>query len=59
MRDHGDTARIELDDHDLHRALEARHRIVELCRGAGYAFAALDLEGFRSGKMQRTAGGAA
>jgi len=55
VRDHGDTARIEVDDHDLARALHARHDIVGLCRAAGYAFAALDLEGFRSGKMQRTA----
>lgn len=55
VRDHGDTARIEVDEAHLGLALEHRHEIVQLCRDAGYDFAALDLEGFRSGKMQRTA----
>jgi len=50
-RDHETVARIEVSPNELPRTLEQRGRIIELARGAGYAYAALDLQGFRSGAM--------
>jgi pyridinium-3,5-biscarboxylic acid mononucleotide sulfurtransferase len=56
VREHGDCARIEVEDPaDLLRlaADPLRGRCVEALRGAGYAFVSLDLEGFASGRMNR------
>lgn len=51
VRHHEAVARVELPVEDLPRALEpaTRRAIVEGLRAAGYAYVALDLEGFRSG----------
>jgi len=51
VRHHGDVARVELPVDDLPRALhpEVRAALVAGLKAAGYAFVALDLEGFRSG----------
>ena len=49
VRHHGDIARIEVDSADLSRVLELREEIVAGVRKAGFAFCALDLEGYRPG----------
>lgn len=51
VRHHESVARVEIPVEDLPRALEPQTRaaIVRGLRAAGYAFVALDLEGFRSG----------
>ena len=55
VRHHGDTARIELREEDIIRMLDPgiRTAVTERLRSLGYAFVSLDLEGFRSGKMNR------
>ena len=51
VRHEGRTARVEVPAADLARAMEpaTREAIVAGVKAAGYAFVALDLEGFRSG----------
>lgn len=51
VRHHDSVARIELPRDDFARAVEAADEIHEAVREAGYAYAALDLLGFRSGSM--------
>jgi uncharacterized protein len=53
VRHHGDTARIELREEDIIRMLDPgiRTAVTERLRSLGYTFVSLDLEGFRSGKM--------
>ncbi len=53
VRYHGDVARLELDDDGSRRIQDpdVRVRVVQAIRGAGFRFAALDLEGFRSGSL--------
>lgn len=60
VRHHGDVARIEVPTDDLPRMLDpwCRARVVALVRDSGYRFAALDLEGFRSGSLNRGVPGA-
>ena len=53
VRHYGDLARIELDSSELYRALERREAIVTAVREVGYAYVTLDLEGFRSGNLNR------
>ena len=53
VRDHGDLARIEVRAEDL-GALVARARdVVERLRGLGWSYVTLDLEGYRTGSMNR------
>lgn len=54
VRHHDTVARIEVDPGDLERVLRYRQTILERFREAGYAYVALDLEGYRSGKMNDT-----
>jgi len=54
VRHHGDVARIEVDPVEMERALRLRERVVAGVRGAGYAFVALDLEGYATGSLNRT-----
>jgi uncharacterized protein len=54
VRHHGEVARVELEESDLPRALEVRERIVAGVREAGFDFVALDLEGYRTGALNRT-----
>jgi uncharacterized protein len=51
VRHHDAVARVELPAEDLARAMEpaTRRALVDGIKAAGYAFVALDLEGFRSG----------
>jgi uncharacterized protein len=58
VRHYGDLARIELDGAELARAIECREAIVAAVRDAGYAYVTLDLEGFRSGNLNRSLGAA-
>lgn len=53
VRHHGVVARIEVPAEDLVRLLDpgARCQVVSELRRLGYAYVALDLEGFRSGSM--------
>ena len=53
VRHYGDTARIEVDVEDLARVVAAREAIVAGVRAAGYRYVTLDLEGFRSGNLNR------
>jgi uncharacterized protein len=62
VRHHGSTARIELPRAEMARVLAdgLTEEIVRRVRAAGFAFVALDLEGLRSGSLNRllpTAGG--
>jgi uncharacterized protein len=56
VRHDGDVARIEVPDDDIARAVAARADIVAAVAATGYAFVTLDLEGFRSGKLNRVLG---
>ena len=56
VRHHGRVALVEVPEAELAPALAARAGIVAACREAGYDFAALDLEGLRSGKLNRVLG---
>jgi uncharacterized protein len=56
VRHHGDAALIEVPEARLDDALEAREAIVAAVRRAGYSFCALDLEGLRSGHLNRVLG---
>ncbi len=51
LRVHEDVARIEVDEASLGQALQHHKEIMEYMRKLGYRYAALDLEGFRSGSM--------
>ncbi len=51
VRHHEMVARIELPEADFVPAMEMREEIVAAMREAGYAYAALDLAGFRSGSQ--------
>jgi uncharacterized protein len=58
VRDHGDMARIEVGDEDMHIIYKPENRslIVEALKSFGYRFVSLDLEGYRSGSMNRVLG---
>jgi len=53
VRHDGDVARIEVPEGDFDRIMAVRRDVVQAMASAGYAFATLDLEGFRSGKLNR------
>lgn len=56
VRHHGTLARVEVDAADIERAVGqgVRHTIVELLREVGYVYVTLDLEGFKSGSLNRS-----
>jgi len=58
VRHHGPIARIELPPADISRALDpaTRARIIADLKALGYAYVALDLEGYRSGSLNETLG---
>ena len=47
----GSVARVEVPDEDISRAIAARREIDAAVRAAGFRFCALDMQGFRSGRM--------
>ncbi|MFZ3122789.1 MAG: ATP-dependent sacrificial sulfur transferase LarE [Thermodesulfovibrionales bacterium] len=53
VRHHSDIARIELKEEDMAMALkpETRKAITEKLKSIGYRFVVIDIEGFRSGRM--------
>jgi uncharacterized protein len=53
VRHHGDAARLEVEPDALEAVLARRAEVVEAVRAAGFTFVALDLEGFRSGSLNR------
>jgi uncharacterized protein len=53
LRHYGDTARIEVPLDRLADVLEARRKVVEAVRAAGYLYVTLDLEGLRSGNLNQ------
>jgi pyridinium-3,5-biscarboxylic acid mononucleotide sulfurtransferase len=54
VRHHDTVARIEVEPHDFARVLENNSRIHARFRELGYTYVTLDLEGYRSGKMNDT-----
>jgi uncharacterized protein len=53
VRHHGDVARLEVEADLLPAVLARRDEVVGAVRAAGFTFVALDLEGFRSGSLNR------
>lgn len=53
VRHHRDTARIELKEEDFEKMLDPdlRRKITEKIKSTGFKFVSIDLEGFRSGRM--------
>jgi pyridinium-3,5-biscarboxylic acid mononucleotide sulfurtransferase len=56
VRHHGDAARLEVEATALAEVLDRRAEVVSAVRAAGFTFVALDLEGFRSGSLNRALG---
>jgi uncharacterized protein len=57
VRHHGDVARVEVGAAELGRvANELREEVVRRVKEAGYAYVALDLEGYRTGAMNEVLG---
>ena len=54
VRHHGDAARLEVEPEALADVVARRDEVVAAVRAAGFTFVALDLEGFRSGSLNRT-----
>jgi uncharacterized protein len=54
VRHHGEVARIEVEPGEMDRAFSAREELLVGVRAAGYAFVALDLEGYATGSLNRT-----
>jgi uncharacterized protein len=53
VRHHGEAARIEVEPDALFDVVARRDEVVDAVRSAGFTFVALDLEGFRSGSLNR------
>jgi uncharacterized protein len=56
VRDHGDVGRVEVAAEEMDLAYARRTALADAVRGAGFRLAALDLEPFRSGRMNEVAG---
>jgi len=56
LRHHGAVARLEIEGHELVRLVEGplRAECVAHFKGLGFAYVALDLQGFRSGSLNET-----
>lgn len=52
-RHHGEVARLEIAEAEWPRAVECREAIAAGVRAAGFQWVALDVEGFRSGSLNR------
>jgi uncharacterized protein len=53
VRHHGDAARLEVETAVLADVVARRDEVVQAVRAAGFRFVAVDLEGFRSGSLNR------
>ncbi|GAC1340787.1 MAG: ATP-dependent sacrificial sulfur transferase LarE [Myxococcales bacterium] len=56
VRYHGDVARIEVGEGELSRLLAVRAQVASAVRAAGFKFVSLDLEPFRTGRLNEAAG---
>jgi uncharacterized protein len=56
VRYHGEIARIEVAERELARLVDVRRQAVEALKAAGFKFVSLDLEPFRSGRLNEAAG---
>jgi uncharacterized protein len=56
VRHHGDIGRVEVAEDELERAFARRAELARAVRAAGFRVAVLDLEPFRSGRMNEIAG---
>jgi len=58
VRDHGDIARIEVDNEgfDIISRKDVRDKVVESFKSLGYTYVSLDLEGYRTGSMNEPLG---
>jgi uncharacterized protein len=56
VRHHGDIGRVEIGEAELELAFARRAEIARAVKAAGFRVAALDLEPFRSGRMNEVAG---
>ena len=56
VRYHGEIARSEVGEHDLDQLLRVRGAAVAALKEAGFKFVSLDLEPFRSGRLNEAAG---
>src|SRR5512138_3245528 len=56
VRHHGDVGRVEVGEAEIEAAFARRAEIAAAVKGAGFRVAALDLEPFRSGRMNQVAG---
>lgn len=58
VRAHGDVARIELPADDIARAMapDLRAAVLDVVRGAGFRYVAMDLQGYRSGSLNEALG---
>lgn len=56
VRHHGDIGRVELCEGELEEGLRRRVEVVAAVKAAGFKLAVLDLEPFRSGRMNALAG---
>lgn len=54
VRSHGDVARVEVDPSEMDAAWAARSQVGAACRAAGFAYTALDTDGYRSGSLNET-----
>ena len=54
VRHHGEAARIEVEADELAVVVSRRADVVTAVREAGFSFVSLDLEGFRSGSLNRS-----
>jgi uncharacterized protein len=56
VRFHGEIARIEVGDADLALLVSVRVEAVRALKEAGFKYVSLDLEAFRSGRLNEAAG---
>jgi uncharacterized protein len=54
VRHHGEVARLEVDPAEFEAVLARRPDILEAVQSAGFIYVALDLDGFRSGSLNRS-----
>lgn len=54
VRHHGEVARLEVEPGELARLVDQRDAVVSGVRAAGYLFVAADLEGYETGRLNRT-----
>jgi len=53
VRDYGNLCRIEVSESDFGKILKNKEKIVEKLKKTGYLFITLDLEGYRTGSLNR------